>query len=328
MNKLRELACDLYFGKSQYSEKDGSDIIREMIFEKTEPLPSKMSDASYKRWLDRNGYVAFEIIQETVNAVYDQLKMESFGQLVDFESFDLGQKKDFIIENDELYKAALMADDVRVAHFQTLYDEKVPTKYFRMGVGVAVEMFDFLTGKKNITKIIDKIMRSIDRKDCALITSTIFGAYDTTNNPQFCEQTTQALLAEKLRDKIAKIGGDVQILGTKAALSKIENSGAIIDTDKADKRNFGYVKVFEGTPCVELPNYFDKNTGVFDVKDDMLILIPSGEKIVKYGVEGEIEVYDDVESKRGDYMINLEINKRVHLGVVIAARFAMLKIQG
>lgn len=328
MSKLRELACDLYFNRSQYSEKDGSDIIRGMIFEQAEPLPTKLSTATYKRWLDRNGYVVFEIMQEVVNAVYDELKSDAFGTLVDFETFDLGQKKDFIIENDELYKVAVMADDVRVAHFQTLYDSKVTTNAFRMGLGVTVEMFDFLTGKKNITKIVDKMVRSMDRKDCSLITSTIYGAYNSVNNPYFCEQTTADLLSSKLRDKIAKVGGDAQILGTKAALAKIENAGAIIDSDKEDKRNYGYVKVFEGTPCVELPNYFDKTTGAFDVSDDYLIIIPAGEKIVKYATEGEIELYDDVESKRADYMINLELNKRVHLAVVVAARFAMLKIQG
>ena len=66
-----------------------------------------------------------------------------------------------------------------------------------------------------------------------------------------------------------------------------------------------------------------------DVPDDMLIILPAeGEKLVKYAVEGEVELYDDTESTETDYMINLELNKRVHLAVVVASRYAMLKIQG
>lgn len=327
MSKLRELACDLYFNRSQYSEGEGSDVIRGMIFEQAEPLPKKLSEASYKRWLDRNGYVVFEILQEVVNAVYDELKSDAFGSLVDYDTFGLGQKKEFIVENDELFDVALMADDVRVRRFQTVYDKKVDTKAFRMGVGVTVEMFDFLTGKKNITKLVDKMVKSMDRKDCSLIVSTIFTAYDPSNNPQFCEQTNAAGLHDKLLEKIARVGGDCQILGTKTALAKIPNAGAEID--KEDKRNFGYVKIFEGTPCYELPQYWDKKTAKMDVPDDMLIILPAeGEKLVKYAVEGEVELYDDTASTETDYMINLELNKRVHLAVVVASRYAMLKIQG
>lgn len=326
LTNAQKLAKDAYFNVSSYSKEECDDIIRNMIFEHLEPLPEKKS--KYRRWLERNGHQLFDIMEELITPIVNELTTQDFANLVDVENFDLGDKKEFTIENEDLFDVALIANGLKTVHRQRIYDRKVETNAFRMGVKIYAEAFDFLKGSINWTKFVDKVARSFERKMCALIVSTLFGAYDAVGNPDFCVQVNQAGLADKLREMIAKIGVDnLQILGTQAALAKIENAGAIVDMDKEDHRNFGYVKVFEGVPCTVMPNHFDKKVGAFDVPNDMLMIIPAGEKIVKLGNEGDVEIYENTDTAmRADYQIEMEMNRRVHLGVAIAARYAIIKL--
>ena len=86
MNELQRLAIECYHGTSAYSEVEANDVIRNMIFEKTAPLPEKK--AKYKNWLKRNGLEVFEIITEMVTAVHNELTVEAFGSLV-YSSIEL-----------------------------------------------------------------------------------------------------------------------------------------------------------------------------------------------------------------------------------------------
>ena len=323
MNELQKLARDLYNGSCAYSDAEGSDIIRNMIFEAIgEELPTDKS--KYRRWLERNGSQLFEIIEEVITAVHDGIAVEQFGSLVEFESFDLGDKKEFIIENDELFNVALMATGVKVSHRQKIHNRKLSSEGFRLGVKIYAEMFEFLTGKINWTSLVDRVAKSFEKKVATLVTSTLFGAYDDLD-ADFKDAPNAEGVDESLRELIAKVGGDVQIVGTKSALSKIRNAGALIDADANDVRNFGYVKVFEGVPCVELPNYYNKDLGQFEVKDDMLLVVPNS-AIVKVGYEGGVEIYEDTTGARKDYQIEMEMIRMVHLSVAIATRFGMVKI--
>lgn len=325
MNDLKKLARDLYNGSCAYNESEGSDIIRNMIFEAIgEELPTDKS--KYRRWLERNGSQLFEIMEEVITAVHDGIAVEQFGSLVQFENFDLGDKKEFIIENDELFNVALMATGVKVTHRQKIYERKLSSSAFRMGVKIYAEMFEFLTGRINWTNLVDRVAKSFERKMATLITSTLYGAYGDENaNAEFVDLANGDALDETLRDMIAKIGGDLQILGTKSALSKIRNAGELIDADKSDMRNFGYIKVFEGIPCVELPNYYDKEVGKFDVPNDMILVVPNS-AIVKAGYEGSVEIYEETDGARKDYQLEMEMIRMVHLSVVIASRFGAIKL--
>ena len=325
---LKELACDTYFGRSQYSEKESNDIIINMIFEVVEPLPARKD--KYKHWMKRNADAMFEIIEEVVTAVHNEITLDAFGGLVEVETFDIGDKKEFIVENPDLFDVALKATGVKTVARQRIYDRKVPTEAFALGVKIYAEMFDFLTGKINWTNFVDKVAKSFDRKIATLATATMFGAYDGLA-ADFKHEVNAAGLGEKLRDIIVKVadntGYDVQIVGTRQAIAKIENVGVLVADDVADRRNFGYVKVFEGTPIVELPNYYDKEVKAFDVPTDMLLILPNdGKGLVKLGYEGSLTVEETTEGRK-DFQLEMEMERMIHLGVAIANTYGMIKIQ-
>lgn len=328
-NDVRQMVIDLHNGVCSYSRKEASDVIRNMIFEKVEPLPEKKSN--YRRWLKRNGNTVFELLEELITVTHNEITVESFGDLVDVDTFDIGDKKEFLIQNDELFKVAIMATGVKKVHRQRIYDKKVDTKAFRLGVKIYAEMFDFLKGNIDWTLFVDRVSKSFDKKVCTLVTKTIFGAYDASGNPNLCKASNDNALSTTLKEMIAKVadstGQEVQILGTKTALAHVKSDATFVsDAEKDDRRNYGYTQVFEGTPLVPLPNYYDKTTGAFEVDDDMLLIVPVGESLVKLGYEGDVQLYEDTEGDRQDYQIEMEMNRMLHLGVAIASTYAMIKI--
>ena len=89
--------------------------------------------------LKRNGNTVFELLEELITVTHNEITVESFGDLVDVDTFDIGDKKEFLIQNDELFKVAIMATGVKTVHRQRIYDKKVDTKAFRLGVKIYAE---------------------------------------------------------------------------------------------------------------------------------------------------------------------------------------------
>lgn len=328
MMDLNKFGLDAYRGCTEYSTKENDDIIRNMIFDAIgEKLPEKKS--KYRRWFKDNSNKMFAIIEELITEVSKDLGLEQFGDLVDVENFEEGDKKEFIIENTDLFKVSVIATGLKPSERQILHDTKVKTTAYPLGVKIYAELFDFVTGKINWTNFVDRVVKSFNKKECALATRTIFSAYDTVGNPNFCKATSASTLNEDLREMIAKVmdntGEDVTIMGVKKAVSKIENVSTAQNADKDDRRNFGYVKLFEGTPVVELPNYYDKDLGKFEIDDDMILVVPAGTKILKMGVEGDVVIDEKLEG-RADKQIEMEMEKMIHMGVAVASVFGMLKI--
>ena len=330
MNKLQQLTRDNYFGTCQYSDTEANDIMRNLIFSELEPLPEKKS--KYKNWMKRNSDALFEIMTELVTPIQNELTMQAFGDLVDVQTFDVGDKKEFLVENPDLFDVQLKATGVHTVARQRIHDRKVQTEGFDLGVKIYAELFDFLTGKINWSKFVNKVAKSFDRKVCTLVTGTMFGAYDTAGNGDFCKQTNAAGLQAILDDLIAKVGdnagAEVRIVGTKQALAKIDNVGTVVLDDIDEKRRFGHVSVYKGCALTELPNYYDKDLKAFDIPTDMLMVLPvDGEGLVKLGYEGELEIEETTEGRR-DYQLEMEMNRRLHLGVAVANVYGMIKIVG
>ena len=328
MMDLAQFGLDAYKGQTEYNEKECNDIIRNMVFDAVgEPMPT--NKAKQRRWFKEHGNKAFAIIEELISATHKELGLGGFGELVDRENFDEGDKKEFLIENTDLFKVSVIATGLKPTERQILHDTKVKTTAYKLGVKIYAEAFDFLTGKINWTTFTNRVEKSFSKKECTLITRTILGAYDTPLNPSLVSSVSKDALAEELREMIAKVsdhtGEDVQVLGIKKSLSKVANEGAIIDEDKSDMRNFGYIRLFEGTPLVELPNYYDKDLDKFEIEDDILLVIPQGCKIVKFGVEGDIIIEEKLEG-RLDGQIEMEMEEMIHLGVAVASVYGMIKI--
>ena len=325
-SELQQLAIDVYRGTSQYSEKEGNDVIRNMIIEKVGAIPENPS--KFARYMEKHHIEIFEILEEMITAVHNEISLDAFGELVKSEQLPLGVRKDFVVDDAELFQVAQMATGVNVTQRQKFHNRKVATEGFKLGVKIYAELFDFLTGKINWSSLVDRVAKSFDRKVSTLVTEVLFDAYDVVD-ASFKGAVNKAGLAEELRELVIKledhIGRDVAIMGTKSAIAKIENVYAEA-VDAEERKAFGFVKMFEGTPVVELPNYYDAELKAFDVPNDMLLIVPANESIAVCNYEGDVIVKETLQGEREDGQIEMQMQRIIHLGVAVASKFGMIKI--
>ena len=218
---------------------------------------------------------------------------------------------------------------------QRLHDSKLDTKQARLGIKIYEEAFEFLTGRISWTELVNKVKDSFDHTVTMMVIQTIFDAYDVVNT-NLKASVNKDGVGDKLRTMIARVKGatgvEPVVLGTKSALASIPNSGGeYYVADGEDRRNGGYVKLFEGTRCVELTQYYDVENNKFHVPDDCLIItVPDANgKLAVVTYEGGVTILDsDDPLARKDYQLEMEMERFVHVGVPVAMHFGMVKITG
>ena len=291
MERLKQLAKDAYFKTSNFSEGQADDYIRKEILDMIgEPLPEKKADLGY--WMEDHGKQVFRIITQIVTPIHNDLLLQKFpAELVDLRVFDLGDKEEYVVENQDLFPVAIKATGHDKTSRSRIYDRKVDTSKFEVSTGAYIEVIDFLLGKISWTRICDKIIKSIDNAIALAVSNALFTGYEPSSNPNMCEQTTEALLEEKLDDKIEKVEGatgyPAMIVGTKHALAKIENQGTVVLSDTEERKRTGLIGMYKHCSLVELPNVYHPDSNVFDVARDYILILPvAGEGLVKLGYEG------------------------------------------
>lgn len=332
-NELQQLCLDTYFGKvSKYSEGEAEDVIRKAFLDELPALPKRK--AEFGRYLKNNAKQLFALLEETITPIANRLSLDAFSDLVKVDTVDLGDKPEYRVRNKKLFPVSQIATGVGATHRRRMHDGKLETDSFRLSAFIYEEAFDFLTGKISWTELCNRVGESFAHKTATLVTSTIFAAYDQSNNP-FHVQTNAAGLETALEDLLQRVEGATgvkcQILGTKGALAKVPNSGgAYLQEDARDRREFGYVKIFDSNECRELPQYYDEESKKFEIPTDTLLVVPvNGEPLAYCCFEGDIEIVDNDDIyNRKDRQIEFEMERMLHVGVVISSKFGMVKITG
>lgn len=333
LNELQRLAVDTYFGKvSEYANvNEANDVIRKAILDGIPAIPKRKSEL--RRYLMQHGNHIFALIEKTVSPVVNRITIEKFGDLINVDSVDLGDKPTYRVKNKRLFKVSQKATGVRTVRRQRMNDDKVETERFALGVKIYEEAFDFLTGAIDWTELCDRVAESFANKTAGLATAVIFTGYDKTNNPTYCMEANANAIAPVLQELIDKVkfscGVNCRILGTSGALAKVPTTGGVYNVnDGEDKRNFGYVRMFNGTPCVELPQYFDEDLNSFEIPTDLLLVVPDdGTKLCEVCYEGDVSILNDADTmSRLDGQIEMDMEHQCHIGAPIAAYFGMFKI--
>lgn len=332
MTDLQKIAYDCYHNSVvKYSVAEGEDVIRKSIIDVIGEPPKRKEKMN--RWFEKNKTQFYELIEEVLEPLVRLPKMSDFGNKILVENCDFGSKKVYKVKNKRLFKVSQIATGVGMTDRQRMHDSKLDTKMTRLGVKIYEEAFEFLVGNISWTELVNTVKDSFEHQATMMVVQTIFDAYDEVRTNM--KATTNAEgVEDKLKDIITKVkastGVEPCILGTKSALANVPDSGGIYTQDAEDRRNNGYVKMFEGTPCVELPQYYDADNDKWSIPDDYLIVAPpdSNGKLAVVTYEGGITILDSPDTlARKDYQLEMEMERFIHIGVPVAIYFGMLKIQ-
>lgn len=203
--------------------------------------------------------------------------------------------------------------------------------YEYTGVKIYEEFLMFRLGRIDWVDMVNRVAKSVDNALMQIIVKQIENAYGTGEvDDKYSVKGTysDAELIRIIQNVEAKTGQRVAIYGSASALAKvrIESKELFCERDKEDIRNNGYVGVFNGRECVELPNFMDKDDNLV-LSTAHLFIVPAGTKMIKLLNEGNAEVYEVTDQhNRADNQIEYQFINRFQLGVLKSNVYGVIEI--
>ena len=314
------VARDCYLGKTNtFSKEDQEKILRGRMEEVLGECVTNRD--GFRRAFMKHENEFFAIIEEMITLNVNRLSLDALSGWVEAKDFALGDKAEFKIKDDELYKVSYIANGLKPARRQKIYGRKVPTEAFRLGVKIYEEFFDFITGAIDWRECVDRVSRSFNYAIVKLVSKTFFGAFDALEADMKKTSNSVDDLLALIRKVEAKTGRRVAIYGCGHALDLVQ---AVCDDDKTDVREYGYVTKFRGRNVIELMQVDDGA-----LPENKLLIVPDGEKVIRVGFEGNAMVFEDTNpATREDMQVEFSFMRMVHMGVLVPKNYGLFTIQG
>ena len=241
INEIVRLAVDTYKGKpaGQYSLDEANSVVYNAI----------VAANNGKNYLDkrdvRDGKCGelFAIIEETiVKTVIDGLQgNEFFMNMVEYKNLALGDTNEFFVPDDSLFYVDEVARGTQGLRRQRLNGgSRFSVNMKTYGVKVYEELDRTLSGRADMTTLIDKVGRSLLKKqydDIFVAWTGIVNGAGSTYIPVAGSYSEEALL-ELCEHVEVNNGATPVIMGTRAALRKIQTA-VVSDTAKDDMYKMG-----------------------------------------------------------------------------------------
>lgn len=283
---------------------------------------------TYKNWRKHKVEI-FEIIEEVLNITLPDAWNESpfYNEMVEVKNFLLGQKNEFIVEDNSTLVVSRISGNHWNIDRQKLPAGKtfsVETEWF--GIRVYDELERFLKGVQTVEKMFAKMQESIQKDIDARIYSAFNGA-GTYLPSEF--QESGSFTKDNMLELVQKVQTasqkTVRIAGTKQALAKLDSlisSEWISNEMKEEKHTTGRIKVWEGINTVEIPQTFTHGTYDFKVDDNVLYVLPENFKPIKLYFEGDTRSRELKDKDTEDMTLDYQVQTKLGVGVVFDTLFA------
>lgn len=322
MNDIVKLAVDAYHGNvEKYSTNQSMDTLRQALVD----LNGGSTMLDYKKIRDGECKGLFTLIETILSrTVVEGLQGdEFFNSLVEFRNVAEGDKNLFIVEDDNLFVVAEIADGTQAIRRQRLggsSETSIPTSL--KGVKIYEELNRVLSGRVDFNYFINKVAESFRKQLLDDIYAAWMGATADQMGGVTYFPAAGAYDEDELLELIAHVeaaagGKPATIIGTKKA---VRNLKPAMDSDgyKNDMYNFGYAGKFYGTPVVVTPQRHKVGSTDFVMSDDFLTIIAGDDKPIKCVREGNPLVL------MGDPMQNQDLTQtylyceKYGIGIVLA----------
>ena len=291
--------------QSGINSADANEMIREK-FRLIMGIDETASQKEIRRAIEEHKREIFNVVEDSVTDMLTSgwQENEFFNEYVEVKNLALQDTNEFWSEDKTVLTVGKREgnhwdlDRQRLGLGQAF---RVPTYW--VGLAVYEEFERVMTGRADWSKLVNKIYEAMDTYVNELVYNAVMsaGSQVLPGSDQFYK--TAALDANAhdafvtmIEDvQAANRGSEVVIMGTKTALSKLNNLADvnwIAKEDRTDHRNLGHLGIFEGTRVVEIPQVFAKNdTTTKMVNPNVLLIMPVADnKFVKLVYEGDSRI--------------------------------------
>ena len=279
---------------------------------------------------------AFALIEEAIDEVLPAKLTSVLGQFAEVRQFARNAEVVFNIEKIGKNRAKLtIAKGARGGIYRVA---KLDKKYFSpetsvQTVSVYVTLEEIILGTISLGELYTNILEGFEE----IVYKEVFNALATGQSSAGAgynanvTSTTKEQLGSAIDSvlPVVKAYGVPTIFGSYAALSNIYNpvastTGHSNREDSSDIRNYGFVQVYKGVRCVELPNYLvDNSNKEWFYDDDKVFVIPSGMQPVKVALKGELTLIRNTQATGSE---KWEAHKMIGVGVAMANNYAVISV--
>lgn len=290
MNDIIKLAIDAYHGNvEKYSVRQSQEALRQALIEAN----GGSTIINYRAVRDGKCAGVFALVEKLIpRLVVEGLQGdEFFNSMVEFHNVAEGDKPVFVIEDSTLFVVAKVANGTQGIRRQRIAGaEEVEVKTSMHMVRIYEELNRVLAGRVDFNAMIAKVSESFR----VAMLEEVYALWASANaqalGSDYYVSVSGTYDEDKMLDLVAHVeaasGKTATIIGTKKAIRNLAPSIQGIDS-QSDLYNMGYYGKFYGTPVVCQPQRHKIGSTQFALDDDIITVIASGEKPIKFVYEGD-----------------------------------------
>lgn len=319
IQEIKELALNAARGTApeNYSVENVNDALRD-------ELNAMCSSINEFR---RNQYDIFEIIIETADEIVPKKVIDYVGIFAEVKTVGNGQKAMFKRKLGKNRAKKFLTQVGLSGVYETfrLDTETFTVEAHAVGGAGTIDFDRMLDGSESMADIMDIITEGLTDSVFYEIQKALVAAYKATGVPAANRKEQNNFVAKDMQDLV----NVVRSYGTSAVIFACPEFVAAMGPDQIgdksydavyspkdieDIANTGYIKMFRGTPIVQMPQSFidETNTAVALDPQYAFVLPTGGEKVVKVVLEGPTQMW-----MRDNRDQSMEINAYKKMGAAI-----------
>ncbi|ALA47839.1 hypothetical protein ABE137_12655 [Brevibacillus laterosporus] len=324
MHDIAKLAIDVYKNQgdvTKFSRNEAMEVLRRELVE-ANGGSDKLTPKSF-----RNNPQLFAILEEALDILIEEGLKGQFDTFVETIVVDHGDTKVFTVEENRLFDVAIISDGNGDLRRDRLDTGELTIKTSIMGVAVYEELARLLAGRQDFAKLVENVARSYDNKIQNLIYDAVYNSYNQLGSTYAVSGSfTEQKLDELIAHVEASTGMEAMILGTKAALAKI-NYGTASEKSKQEKNDFGFYGNFHGTPMMVIKQAHKVGSTEFAIDNSFLMVVPkTPDKMVKLVLEGDSMIIEGDGSNRKDMQREYTFIKKAGIAVLSSAKYGIYRL--
>lgn len=308
---------------AEFSSKDVNAHAISKIYE-TLGIDEKTSD---KALLYRKSEV-FEIISEIIQDILPKDITNIMGSFAEVKEFERNAEVQFQIKGAGKKRARLTIQ--KGARGGIYRAARIDNRFLGLDVetetvGMFVSLEDLLLGTVSLAELYQNILQGFEEKIYEGIVAALRTAKTLAPASHIFSGSGVDLDDVDEAIRIASAYGDnIVLIGFKSMLSKLSNMSTISGSqpnvaveDINDIRAAGRVRLYKGTPVLELPNYilYDGATASWTFKEHDLFVLPGDAKPVKVAMKGQL-VMEETSHPSGSKVWNA--HRMIGVGLLLA----------
>ena len=280
---------------------------------------------------------AFALIEEAIDEVLPAKLTQVLGEFAEVRQFARDAEVAFNIEKIGKNRAKLtISKGARGGIYRAA---KLDKKWFSpdtsvQTVAVYVTLEELILGTVSLGELYANILEGFEEIVYKEVFDALAGGQSAAGAGYnaMTSSTPKASLGAAIDQvlPVVKAYGVPTIFGSYAALSNIYNplastaAGYPNVEDSSDVRRYGFVQMYKGVRCVELPNYLiGTSNDKWFYSDDKVFVVPSGMKPVKVALKGDLTLIRNTQAVGSE---KWEAHKIVGVGVAMANNYAVITV--